>query len=96
MRRDLETLAFLAIDPALLEPAPAGPPRHADWWPRIDIYSPTRKRCSSCRALAVSTRTVDVPGLGWRWQDKCRDCLVAGAHLSWERVVRSGLERGDE
>ncbi len=36
-----------------------------------------------CRALAVATRVVCVPGLGPRWLDQCRDCMLAGALLDW-------------
>lgn len=83
MVSDLERLTFLGIDPARLEPAPEHPTR-ADWWPRIDIHSPERRCCCSCRALAVATRVVDVPGLGQRWHDQCRDCMVVGVRLDWE------------
>ncbi|WP_330349607.1 hypothetical protein [Streptomyces sp. NBC_00582] len=83
MPTDQERLAFLDIDPAALDPAPARPVR-ADWWPRIDIHSADRRRCCSCRALAVATRVVKIPDLGLRWHDQCRDCMVAGIQQNWE------------
>ncbi|MBA2951784.1 hypothetical protein [Streptomyces himalayensis] len=48
---------------------------------RIYPHSPTRARCSSCGELAVATRIVDVPGLGLRWHDSCRNCMIAGFKL---------------
>lgn len=47
MHADLERLAFLGIDPATLDPAPAHPVL-ADWLARIDPDSPGRRRCCSC------------------------------------------------
>ncbi|MBK3630318.1 hypothetical protein JHN59_37095 [Streptomyces sp. MBT49] len=78
-----ETLAFLGIDPTALEPAPDQPTR-ADSWPRIDIRSAARRRCSSCRALAVATCVTRPAGHGPCWLDQCRDCMIAGIRLSWE------------
>ncbi|MFI1701980.1 hypothetical protein ACH419_39370 [Streptomyces bobili] len=82
MVTDQDRLTFLGIDPAQLDPAPDHPAR-ADWWPRIDIHSPDRRHCRSCRALATATRIVDIPGHGRRWHDQCRDCMVAGTRLDW-------------
>ncbi|MFE7928335.1 hypothetical protein ACFU6S_06275 [Streptomyces sp. NPDC057456] len=84
-----ETLAFLGVDPAALEPAPERPTR-ADSWPRIDIHSPSRRRCSSCRALAAATRVVRPAGDGPRWLDQCRDCMIAGIRLTWEAGAPAG------
>ncbi|MFF1545013.1 hypothetical protein [Streptomyces sp. NPDC058291] len=80
---DDDALAFLRVDPAALERAPERPTR-ADSWPRIDIYSADRRRCSSCRALAVATRVVRPAGYGPRWHDRCRACMIAGIRLTWE------------
>ncbi len=78
-----DAFAFLRVDPAALEPAPDRPTR-ADSWQRIDIHSPERRRCSSCRALAVATRVVRPAGHGPRWHDQCRNCMIAGIRLTWE------------
>lgn len=80
---DEDALVFLRVDPAALEPAPDRPAR-ADSWPRIDIHSHQRRRCSSCRALAVATRVVRPAGHGPRWHDQCRNCMIAGIRLAWE------------
>ncbi|MGW6928038.1 hypothetical protein ACWGA9_43395 [Streptomyces sp. NPDC054950] len=80
---DDDALAFLRVDPAALQPAPDRPAR-ADSWPRIDIHSPERRRCSSCRALAITTRVVRPAGSGPRWHDQCRNCMIAGIRLTWE------------
>ncbi|SFF66549.1 hypothetical protein [Streptomyces mirabilis] len=82
MPSDLERLAFLGVDPASLDPASPQPVR-ADWLARIDSHSPDRRRCCSCRALAVATRVVDLDELGRRWHDQCRDCMIAGIRLNW-------------
>ena len=82
MPSDLERLAFLGVDPASLDPAPSQPVR-ADWLARIDMHSPDRRRCCSCRALAVATRVVDLAELGLRWHDPCRACMIAGIRLNW-------------
>lgn len=82
MPSDLERLAFLGVDPASLDPAPSQRVR-ADWLARIDSHSPDRRRCCSCRALAVATRVVDLVELGQRWHDQCRDCMIAGIRLNW-------------
>jgi hypothetical protein len=82
MPSDLERLAFLGVDPASLDPAPSQRVR-ADWLARIDSHSPDRRRCCSCRALAVATRVVDLAELGQRWHDQCRDCMIAGIRLNW-------------
>ncbi|MER6984902.1 hypothetical protein [Streptomyces carpinensis] len=81
MRPDLLALAFLGIDPARLDPAPAGPPRTTGYRARIYPHSPTRAHCSSCGEPAIATRIVDLTGLGLRWHDWCRNCMVAGFKL---------------
>ncbi|MBA4865986.1 hypothetical protein H1V43_32510 [Streptomyces sp. PSKA54] len=48
---------------------------------RIYPHSPTPARCSSRGEPAVATRIVDVPGLGLRWHDSCRNCMIAGFKL---------------
>jgi hypothetical protein len=83
MVSDLERLAFLGIDPAHLESAPDDP-RAPGWRERVAYGEPTRRPCCSCRALAVATRVVDIPGLGRRWLDQCRDCMIAGIRLNWK------------
>ncbi|MGW5477726.1 hypothetical protein [Streptomyces sp. NPDC004008] len=80
MRPDLQALAHLSIDPAQLQPAPAGPLRATGFQTRIHP-GPSRRPCSACGQPAVATRIVDVPGLGLRWHDSCRDCMIAGFEL---------------
>ncbi|MFQ6148678.1 hypothetical protein ACLMNJ_37435 [Streptomyces seoulensis] len=81
MPDDLRVLTVLGIDPHVLEAAPDGPSRRAGFQVRIHPLSPERRCCSSCGALAVATRRLDVPGLGLRWVDACRDCMIA----AWTR-----------
>ena len=81
MRPDLDTLQFLGIAPASLEPAPAGPLRTTGYQARITPHSASRASCSACGHPAVATRIVDVPGLGLRWHDSCRDCMLTGYKL---------------
>ncbi|WP_030180467.1 hypothetical protein [Streptomyces sp. NRRL S-813] len=81
MRPELQALAFLGVNPAQLDPAPAGPLRTTGYQARIHPLSPTRARCAACGEPAIATQIVDVPGLGLRWHDSCRDCMVAGAKL---------------
>ncbi|MEV7684442.1 hypothetical protein [Streptomyces bungoensis] len=76
---DLYVLAAFGIDPARLDPAPDGPLRYSGAGDRI--HPPGRHSCSACGTLAVATRRVHVPGLGLRWQDSCRDCMVAAWKL---------------
>ncbi|MFE5407010.1 hypothetical protein ACFQ9Z_38185 [Streptomyces sp. NPDC056580] len=79
MRDDLHVLAALGIDPATLDPAPGGPLRYSGV--RDRSHPPGRHRCSACGAPAVATRRLHAPGLGLRWQDSCRDCMIAGWKL---------------
>lgn len=76
MASDLDRLTLLGIDPAVLEPAPAGPLRYSGYRCRIGP-GPSRRSCSACGRPAVATRRIEVDGL--RWLDSCRDCMVAGA-----------------
>lgn len=80
MRPDLHALAHLGIDPAALQPAPAGPIRTTGYQARIHP-GPLRRPCSACGEPAVATRVVDVQQLGRRWHDSCRDCMIAGFEL---------------
>lgn len=75
MRDDLQILAALGIDPTRLDPAPDGPLRHSGYQARIN--PPTQAACSSCGAPAIATCRLTIPGLGRRWKDACRDCLLA-------------------
>ncbi|MDT0467107.1 MULTISPECIES: hypothetical protein [Streptomyces] len=79
MRDDLQILAALGIDPARLDRALEGPGRHSGYQARIT--PPTRRPCSRCGAPAVATCRRTIPGLGRRWQDSCRDCMVASCRL---------------
>ncbi|MFF8432345.1 hypothetical protein ACF07Y_45960 [Streptomyces sp. NPDC016566] len=76
MRDDLQILTALGIDPATLDPAPDGPLRYAG--SRERIHPPGRHPCSACGAPAVATCRRTIPDLGLRWQDSCRDCMIAG------------------
>ena len=82
MPTDQQRLAFLGVNPAHLDPAPSDP-RAPGWRDRVAYGQPTRRGCCSCRALAVATRIVDIPGLGRRWHDQCRDCMIAGERMDW-------------
>ncbi|MFE2710156.1 hypothetical protein [Streptomyces mirabilis] len=66
-----------------VEVGPHGQRVRANWLARIDMHSPHRRRCCSCRALAVVTRVVDLAELGLRRHDQCRDCMIAGIRLNW-------------
>ncbi|MFD5795579.1 hypothetical protein ACFWIO_18975 [Streptomyces diastatochromogenes] len=79
MRDDLQILATLGIDPARLDPAPGGPLRYSG--SRDRISPPGRYPCSACGEPAVATCRRTIPGLGLRWQDSCRDCMIAGWRL---------------
>ena len=79
MRPDLAALALLGVDPNRLDQAPPGPPRTTSYQTRIN--PPTQRPCSACGEPAVATRIVDVPGLGLRWHDSCRNCMLAGFRL---------------
>ncbi|MCQ9178361.1 hypothetical protein KMT30_04830 [Streptomyces sp. IBSBF 2953] len=85
MPSDVELLAFLGVDAATLDPAPADPCAPG-WRHRVAYGQPSRRGCCSCRALAVATRIVSVPGLGRRWHDQCRDCMIASMRQSWDGV----------
>jgi hypothetical protein len=78
MRDDTRILDALGIDPAALEPAPDVPPRLSGWQARVHPLSWMRRPCSSCGEPAVATQVLSVPGLGLRWRDSCRDCMIAG------------------
>lgn len=71
---DAALLAFLGVDPAGLTPAPPPNPRPPELWDRIGL-NPVP--CSACDLPAWSTRIIDVPGLGFRWLDRCRDHVMA-------------------
>lgn len=75
---DLDRLARLGVDPAVLEPAPDGPLRHSGYRARITL-GPSHRPCSACGKPAVATRRVDAGAL--RWLDSCRDCMLAGARV---------------
>ncbi|MGW7824460.1 hypothetical protein ACWGLF_41755 [Streptomyces puniciscabiei] len=75
MLNDLQILTALGIDPLALDPAPDGPLRHSGARERID--PPGRYPCSACGAPAVATCRRTIPGLGLRWQDSCRNCVIA-------------------
>ena len=83
MPTDQQRLAFLGVNPAHLDPAPSDP-RAPGWRDRVAYGQPTCRGCCSCRALAVATRIVDIPGLGRRWHDQCRDCMIAGERMNWD------------
>ncbi|MFF4044982.1 hypothetical protein [Streptomyces sp. NPDC001816] len=76
MRDDLQILTALGIAPSALDPAPGGPLRFSGG--RDRITPPGRYPCSACGAPAVATCRRTIPGLGLRWQDSCRDCMIAG------------------
>ncbi|MET8765496.1 hypothetical protein [Streptomyces sp. NPDC004658] len=76
MPNDLHVLAALGIDPAHLDPAPDGPLRYSGDRDRIPPAG--HYPCSSCGAPAVATCRRSIPGLGLRWQDSCRNCMIAG------------------
>ncbi|MEV7394719.1 hypothetical protein [Streptomyces sp. NPDC091215] len=82
MRPELKALAALDIDPTTLESAPAGPPRTTDYRARINP-GPEQRPCSSCGTPAISTQVVDVPEIGLRWHDQCRDCMIYGLTAGW-------------
>lgn len=71
---DAQLLAFLDVDPAALKPAPPPHPRPPELWDRIGLDPVC---CSVCDNPAWSTRIIDVPSLGYRWLDRCRDHVMA-------------------
>jgi hypothetical protein len=77
MRSELDSLAFLGIDPASLEPGPDDLVHAPGWRARVYPDSPDRRPCSVCGTPAMSTRLVRLPGFGPRWVDHCRDHMVA-------------------
>jgi len=81
MRTELETLAFLGVEPADPESGPDYPVRKREWLARVYADSPDRKRCSACGEPAFSTRLVPRPGFGPRWVDTCRDLMIAASNF---------------
>ncbi|MEU0818988.1 hypothetical protein [Streptomyces mirabilis] len=79
---DADLLRTLGIDPAALEPAPPWAPYRGTSTARLD----GGHRCARCGQPARATRVVDVPGLGRRWLDTCRDCFLAAARLLPSRM----------
>lgn len=78
-RPELETLAYLGIDPAALDPGPDDLVHAPGWRERVPP-SPTPKPCSACGLPAMTTRLLLLPGFGPRWVDECRDHMIAGWH----------------
>lgn len=79
---DADLLRTLGIDPAALDPAPPWAPYRCTSTARLD----GSHRCVRCGQPARATRVVDVPGLGRRWLDTCRDCFLAVARLLPSRM----------
>ncbi|WP_123972676.1 hypothetical protein [Streptomyces sp. Ag109_O5-1] len=78
MRPELEVLAALGVDSAVLDAAPGGPLRFSGGIARVHPTSPDRRCCSSCGALPYATQRLDL-----RWRDSCRDCMLIGFDLAW-------------
>ncbi len=57
------------------------------------VTLPTRARCASCGKPSVATRIVDVPGLGLRRHDSCRDAWSPGSSRSGRSVSSVHSER---
>ncbi|NMI63169.1 hypothetical protein [Streptomyces sp. RLA2-12] len=85
---DADLLRALAIDAADLEPAPPWAPYRGTSTARIDGSRP----CVSCGQPARATRVVDVPVLGPRWLDTCRDHFLAAARLLPSRMPSTAEE----
>ncbi|MFE2832135.1 hypothetical protein ACFXI6_13975 [Streptomyces mirabilis] len=83
----VDLLHSLGIDPAALEPAPSWAPYRGTSLARIDGSRP----CARCGLPARATRVVDVPGLGRRWLDTCRDDFLAASRL-WPSRMPSTVE----
>ena len=83
MRTDLQLLAALGVDPATLDEAPDGMLHRTGWQARVHPLSPTRRPCTTCGAPAYATCRLDLPELGLRWLDSCRDHMLAVARLRW-------------
>ncbi|MFE5368239.1 hypothetical protein [Streptomyces mirabilis] len=77
-----DVLRTLGIDPAALDPAPPWAPYRGTSLARIDGSRP----CARCGQPARATRVVDVPGLGRRWLDTCRDDFLAASRLLPSRM----------
>ncbi|MFE2486092.1 hypothetical protein ACFXGR_22880 [Streptomyces mirabilis] len=82
-----DLLRTLGIDPAALDPAPPQAPYRGTSLVRIDGSHP----CARCGLPARATRVVDVPGLGRRWLDTCRDDFLAASRL-WPSRMPSTME----
>jgi len=79
---DADLLRTLGIDPAALDPAPPWAPHRGTGTARLD----GGHRCARCGQPARATRVVDVPGVGPRWLDTCRDDFLALGRLSPSRM----------
>jgi hypothetical protein len=77
-----DLLRTLGIDPAALEAAPPWAPYRGTGTARLD----GDHRCARCGQPARATRVVDVPGLGRRWLDTCRDDFIAVGRLLPSRM----------
>lgn len=77
-----DLLRTLGVDPATLDPAPPWAPYRGTGTARLD----GGHRCVRCDQPARATRVVDVPGLGPRWLDTCRDCFLAAARVLPSRM----------
>ncbi|MGD1219406.1 hypothetical protein AB9Q10_13345 [Streptomyces krungchingensis] len=73
----------MGIDLSCLDPAPPDPVRMPGARERIGRNP---KLCVACGQPARSTCILDVPGVGPRWQDRCRACFLARVNLEPSRV----------
>lgn len=70
---DADLLQSLGIDPAHLDQAPPWTPCGSAEIERLQARHP----CLRCGQPSTVAGTVDIPGLGRRWVDRCMPCLVA-------------------
>lgn len=70
---DADLLQSLGIDPARLEPAPPGTAWGGAGIERLQGRHP----CARCGHPSTVAGTVDIPGHGRRWVDRCMPCLIA-------------------